>query len=236
MALIGNRSVINKSPGRFLAGAVASGNRNNFSQAGMLRGSFENFSKLSAWPSGHLSPSAWMLPQRAGGMSSRNVTEMKLTAVGAGAMGVNGTGDASIVFTADATAQLIASATGSATFAVTATGSVQAVLSGVGSATFTLTSSGTIGALAWGAGASSMQVTATMTSYARGLMVGSTIGGGGVTNESVAASVWANPTRTLTSGGGGGGSAPTAEENANAVWQHSFVAKLLTVAKYLGLK
>ena len=41
---------------------------------------------------------------------------------------------------------------------------------------------------------------------------------------------------TVTGSGGGGGTAPTAEENANAVWQHSFVAKLLTVAKYLGLK
>lgn len=41
---------------------------------------------------------------------------------------------------------------------------------------------------------------------------------------------------TVAGDGGGGGTAPTAEENANAVWQHSFVAKLLTVAKYLGLK
>lgn len=36
--------------------------------------------------------------------------------------------------------------------------------------------------------------------------------------------------------GGGGGTAPSAEENANAVWAHPFVKKLLTVAKYLGLK
>jgi len=36
--------------------------------------------------------------------------------------------------------------------------------------------------------------------------------------------------------GGGGGTAPTAQQNADAVWQHSFVAKLLTVAKFLGLK
>jgi len=29
---------------------------------------------------------------------------------------------------------------------------------------------------------------------------------------------------------------PTASENANAIWQHSFVNKLLTVVKFLGLK
>lgn len=34
----------------------------------------------------------------------------------------------------------------------------------------------------------------------------------------------------------GGGTAPTAEQNAEAVWQHTFVGKLLTVAKFLGLK
>jgi hypothetical protein len=34
----------------------------------------------------------------------------------------------------------------------------------------------------------------------------------------------------------GGSSAPTAIENANAVWAHAFANKLLTVAKFLGLK
>lgn len=34
----------------------------------------------------------------------------------------------------------------------------------------------------------------------------------------------------------GGSTAPTAIENAEAVWTHSFTSKLLTVAKFLGLK
>lgn len=34
----------------------------------------------------------------------------------------------------------------------------------------------------------------------------------------------------------GGTTAPTAEQNANAVWSHAFANKLLTVAKFLGLK
>lgn len=190
MALIGNRSVLHKSPGRFLAGTVASGNRNNFSQAGMLRGAFENFSKLSAWPSGHLSPSAWMLPQRAGDMSSRNVTEIDITAAASGAMGVNGAGSSSLSITATATAQLIASAIGSASFTVTASGSALATLNAVGAASFTLTTSGTMGALAWGIGAASMQVTATMTSYAKGFMIGSTIDTSTLTADQVASAVW----------------------------------------------
>jgi hypothetical protein len=35
---------------------------------------------------------------------------------------------------------------------------------------------------------------------------------------------------------GGGVSGPSANEVANAVWTHSFTSKLLTVAKFLGLK
>jgi hypothetical protein len=38
------------------------------------------------------------------------------------------------------------------------------------------------------------------------------------------------------SSAGGGGSAPTAQQNADAMWSHPFVSKLLTVAKFLGLK
>lgn len=34
----------------------------------------------------------------------------------------------------------------------------------------------------------------------------------------------------------GGSSGPTAQQTAEAVWAHSFVSKLLTVAKFLGLK
>ena len=192
--------------------------------------------RLASVPSGNRPSQAWIMARTSGGMSSRNVAGLSIGAFGAGAMGVNIDGSADITFTADATAQLIASAIGSATFTVTASGSALATLNAVGTASFTLTTSGTMGALAWGVGAAGITVNATLTSYAKGFMQGSTIGGGAITNESVAAAVWVSPTRTLTSGGGGGGSAPTAEENANAVWQHAFVGKLLTVAKYLGLK
>ena len=79
MALIGNRSVLLKSPGRFLSGTVASIERNNFRP---LRNIYETTDRLSGIPDGHLSPSSWFLPQVAGGMSSRNA--------------IIGTGDASI--------------------------------------------------------------------------------------------------------------------------------------------
>lgn len=43
--------------------------------------------------------------------------------------------------------------------------------------------------------------------------------------------LWAYVTRALTTP-----AAPTAVEIANATWAHSFVTKLLTIAKFLGLK
>jgi hypothetical protein len=41
---------------------------------------------------------------------------------------------------------------------------------------------------------------------------------------------------TSVGGGEGGGITFTPEDVANSVWGHSFVSKLLTVAKYIGLK
>ena len=55
MALIGNRSVLNKTPGRFLNAGVATF-RSEFNKHGMQRSAA--FSPLSAMPNGHLAPSA----------------------------------------------------------------------------------------------------------------------------------------------------------------------------------
>lgn len=45
-----------------------------------------------------------------------------------------------------------------------------------------------------------------------------------------ASEIWTHPTRTLDT------PVPTAAQNADAVWAHTFANKLLTVAKFLGLK
>jgi hypothetical protein len=54
-------------------------------------------------------------------------------------------------------------------------------------------------------------------------------GGTGGTGAS-AADIWSYSSRSLTT------TQPTASEIANSVWTHTFVSKLLTVAKFLGLK
>ena len=164
-------------------GHRAAANRNMLAGEGIT-------ASLASVPNGNRPQSAWIMARVSGGMSSRNVARLTVTANGGGAMGVNGEGASLLSFAADATAELIASAIGSATFTVTASGSALATLNAVGSATFTLTTSGTMGALAWGEGAAGLTVSATLTSYAKGFMVGSTANGGTLTADQVATAVW----------------------------------------------
>lgn len=164
-------------------GHRAAANRNMLAGEGIT-------DSLASVPNGNRPQQAWIMARVNGGMSSRNVARLTVTANGGGAMGVNGEGDSLLSFTAAATAELIASAIGSATFTVTAAGAVIATLGTTGTASFTLTTSATIGAKAWGVGAAGMTVSATMTSYAKGFMVGSTANGGTLTADQVATAVW----------------------------------------------
>lgn len=191
MALIGNRSVLLKSPGRFLSGTVASIERSNFQP---LRNRFEQMSRLSGVPSGHLSPSAWVLPQVGGGMSSHNFTSITLTGAAGGAEGINISGSAAFDLTAEAIGQLIASAIGSASFSFDASGSIVATLGAPGSASLTLSTTATATALGWMTGQSTAGVTAALTSYATGALSGTANLAGEstpITPDSLAVAVWA---------------------------------------------
>ena len=94
MALIGNRSVLHKSPGRFLAGTVASGDRDNFDKHGMARNQQQSLGVLADTPSGY-GMSGWIPPRRAGSMSSRStdmlVSSSNLTL--AGGQNISGSSD-----------------------------------------------------------------------------------------------------------------------------------------------
>ena len=86
MALVGNRSVLHKSPGRFLAGTVASGDRSNFDKPGMQRNSYEVLSDYAAIPNGHIQDSAWILPRKGGNMSSHNAARVVVSGAAGGAL------------------------------------------------------------------------------------------------------------------------------------------------------
>ena len=193
--LIGNHSVLHKSPVRFINGREAL-LRSNFSKHGMIRNAFEQFDAKSAIPYGHLSPSAWVLPKTAGGMSSRNVTGLSIAVTGLAYGGVTSPGTASITFTvADAAGQLISSGTGSASMTFTvADALLTASLNGEGSASFTITTNTPLlGALAGGTGTASMVFAGTLLPYAIGSMSGSTVDNTVLTTDALLAAMNAAP-------------------------------------------
>jgi hypothetical protein len=215
MALHGNRSVLHKSPCRFLNGGPGI-MRSAFNKHGMQRNAFQAYSPLSATPLGHLSPSAWVLPKTAGGMSSRNVTRLALSGAGAVVGGITSPGSAAIVFTvADAAGQLISSGSGTAAFAFsTNTPLLTASLGAIGAASFILSATGTPGAEASASGSASFMtamaaailptndappvrtasasfsITGAMVPYAIGQMTGSTVDASTLTVDAITTAVW----------------------------------------------
>lgn len=73
MALIGNRSVLLKSPGRYFGGSTVSDNRSNFGTPGSTRCRFfGGFPQTSATPTGYRPPYSWVLPIKPGELASIN--------------------------------------------------------------------------------------------------------------------------------------------------------------------
>jgi hypothetical protein len=193
MSLIGNRSVLHKSPGRFLAGQTASGDRSNFSKQGMLRSSRHSFGKLASLPNGY-GATGWLMPVTAGALSSMNAATIALAASGLAVGGVTTDGTSTITITAapavafplddtsptrtasaaitftvaDAAGQLISSGSGSASLAVTiADALMTASVEGSGTAAFSVTANTpTLGAEASGSGFASISfVVAPVTAF-----------------------------------------------------------------------
>lgn len=194
MALIGNRSVLLKSPGRFLSGTVASIERSNFSTGGQIANRFQAMNRIAAAiPTGHLSPSAWSLPRTAGGMSSINSAVLEIDSSGTVYGGI--TTDAITSFSisvADATGELISSGAGSAvmTFSV-ADALLTASLAASGSTSFAITTnSPLLGAEASIIAAMTFSFSASLTPFAIGNMIGTTDVTTELTAGQVADAVW----------------------------------------------
>lgn len=95
MGILGNYSVLHKSPGRFLSGTIASGDRYNFSKSGMLRNRFLGdqglgIAKFSAMPNGYVHPYSWSLAQISGGLASYKALNANISTTDALlALGIN---------------------------------------------------------------------------------------------------------------------------------------------------
>lgn len=130
-------------------------------------------SELVGLPSGAAHPIAWMLPQKAGALSSHNMTRGSSTASLSLASGRNLAATSDGASTASATLQLVVSLQGSSAGSATVEGNLQAALGMAGSSAGSGAASATVGALAWATGEAAGSCTATLTSYATGRLYGS---------------------------------------------------------------
>lgn len=192
MALLGNYSVLHKSPGKFLSGTIASGDRANWNKPGMMRsmgaGSGNDWT-LAAIPQGFGAGGAWMLPKTAGGMTSRRLARLIIDGLGSGALGRNMI--AAGIFTIDGTALggLIAGGIGNAVITIEANGAIVATIAGEGSALITIGAVADPGALGWLVGNGPITIDGNLIAYAIGWMVGTTAEGG-LTPAGIANAVW----------------------------------------------
>ena len=193
MALHGNRSVLHKSPVRFLNGAAAV-MRSNFGKHGMVRNSYQVFAATAAIPYGYYGGrGAWVQPKKGGAVSGVNAIALTLGATGAGSMGKNTSGTASITFDLSGVGGLISSASGVASISLGASGNIFASKSTSGTAGITLGSTGTLKATGKIQGTAPISLSANWTPYAVGWISGSTASGGVLTEASIIAAMNANP-------------------------------------------
>jgi hypothetical protein len=147
--------------------------------------------QLAGIPSGLTAPAAWVLPYRAGRISSRTLG-ISITAQASGTRGLVATGTASFTFTAAAVGGLIVSTTGTATFSIFTNNPVlRATVGTTGLATFSLfTNTPTLGAIANLTGNATMSFSASAPSYAIGHMTGLATSAEALSPQSLAAAVW----------------------------------------------
>lgn len=149
MALLGNYSVILKSPGRFMAGTSVSGGRPQFNTSGAMRCrnvSAAGWSPLSAQPRGYLAPYAWLLPRTGGDMATwgQIVGTGTLTAAPTG--GRNGEATIAGSGTLTATGELVVSGTAAIAGTSTVSANIVAALLGTATVAGTSTCTGTLDA------------------------------------------------------------------------------------------
>lgn len=192
MALIGNRSVIHKSPMHWFSGTTLSGDRNNFNTSGMVVSRFTGgVSKVfGASPSGHLPPSCWVMPMKPGGISSFTLCVGAALAFAGGAMGVNLSGNCSGECSAVAVGGLVSSANGMADGLCVVSGSLSGAADVSGSAQGACSVVAIAGALAWLSGACSGDCGASAQSSAIGAMSGSVTPFTELSPEGLAGAVW----------------------------------------------
>jgi len=212
VALLGNYSVLNKSPLRFFGGSTTSVEvqvRSNFDKSGPRRNRFYQDYGTTAIkgysvPEGAYPHVAFLLAQTSGSLSAHSTADISAIVGGYGIMGVAAEGSISVVVTvANADGQLISSGTGSVDLLITVgNATLIASLNGTGSSATTVTTNNALlGALASVIASSLNSVSGSLTSYAIGQMIGSNHIGSDLNETSIAYAVWNSGASVFNAGG-----------------------------------
>ncbi len=250
MALVGNYNLLNKLPLRFRGGATLADSRSNYSMSGSNRNQYlGGYSKLSATPSGYLHPYSWIMPYYAGQMATYTLANGQLSKTDANlAAGRNLEANTSLTITVtnaqlDQIVSFIAS--GSCSISV-----VNAILGNVATlqanGTMQLTSDALCGAIFTVTANGNGQVTGSPFLSALAHLEAESGGPTPLSPEGLAQAVWSEDLtpysgvsagQALKDAGSAGNpwSATLASNNTPNTFGW-FVQKLLTVAKFLGLK
>ena len=203
--LIGNHTVLNKTPGRWLGGTSTAhasgvgsaqvGLRSNWSNAGARRNfAYQDRStdalEYFGVPSGY-GGKGWILPIEAGYLSSVNVIDGVGTFTGSGALGKNGAATISGTGTLTVTGQLVVSGSATITSVATVTGNAFAALNGTATISCTTSTTFAITAKGWVTAALTGTATVSGTRYATGALEADITPFTELSPTSLAAAVWA---------------------------------------------
>lgn len=248
--LLGNFNVFNKNPGHEIGGVT---NPTRWFKGGSLMMFYSGDSAVAgqtekaSFNVGYYPPYSWVLSPKGGGLSSHKNTTTTLSPTAAIAGGLPGSGSATITFTPTATGGLIVSGSGSAAITFSATGTILSIAAGSGTATITLSGSALIGALAGLSSSGSITLSPSATMTAIGYLSGLSTNETEFSADALARAVWEaaasdfNTAGTMgeklnDAGAAGNPWAALLVDNGDPGTFGERVQKLLTTAKFLGLK
>lgn len=186
--LLGNYSVLNRNPIRYLGGGTATpevNHQSNFNRGGAKKnrqyvGQTTAANKQFSLPYGYYPVYTWQLPQKGGDLAARRSSDFGIDGAATGGLGMPGEGTAAFgISTNNPAGQLITTVPAGgapASFGIsTNTPALTASISGTASASFGIaTNTPTLGAEANLTATAAFGMSGTLTSYAIGIMEGST--------------------------------------------------------------
>lgn len=161
MTILGNHSILQKSPLTFRGGASIAQVRSNFSKSGSLKNSYLHFGKLASYPDGYACPYSWSMAMGTGAMSSFTGASGKLSPSANMAGGFNLSFTDALTFTkVNAQLDQIVNFVASSILSLSATGQLNAAVQLQASAVMELSGSASIGAIVSALASSSIGLSA----------------------------------------------------------------------------